>query len=61
MVGIDREVSDSGVEAMIQDMGNQGAVLKWNERLRERIREWLQARAEARPEKKSFSHAPILL
>ncbi len=56
MMGVDGKISDPGGDAVIKDMGHEGAIGKGDEGFGKSVGEGLQAGAETCSKKKSFAH-----
>jgi hypothetical protein len=56
MVCVDREVSDSSLNAVVEGVGNKGAVGKWDERFRKSFGQRLEAGSQSGSEEEGFAH-----
>ena len=56
MVRVDGKVGDSGLEAMVKGVGNQGAVGKWDEWLGKSFGQRLEPGSKSGSEEEGFAH-----
>ena len=59
VVGIDGDVIDAGGEAVVDGVGDEGAVVQGDERLGEDVGERLEAGAETGAEDEGFAHGGV--